>query len=477
MYVFQFNVYSQYATCRGDFMLTNYEYFVRETKLKEIVDKVTVNRTVISIGIRNKIDGTIAPSPLTDFIIKFYETLDGRLNTIKAPANVLTRFLNFVNSKIDENDPDFTGLRHEGIKGLNLQHASRFLTHQAVTKGNKRETINYYENYLSKFYVFLHAQGLTNNYSVTDGKILTRYGEKRIKYVNFNDAAEPPIKPPKNQGGQNFKKLKDFGENRIIIVNEFIAVANSLYPEIALGIALMFYGGLRRGEVVNLTRDSIRFEHNSFCIVEIRNRTNVLFAHIKNNSKNQVKVERDQMVLSSPIIDTLYKSHLKYLSKHNFKNSKALFINRDGNPITGKSFEEKFNGIRKEYEKELSKNLNRRTDYDYIKGVRWSNHIGRGVFTNLLLSIGMPLTEVAIARGDSSPDSLFAYIEELNAQASLEKGAEIISQIYKEYKERIIHEKINEKDISDAFEKGVSTLAPQYISTFKELYTKVTQAN
>ncbi|MCZ2259409.1 site-specific integrase [Sporosarcina sp. G11-34] len=454
-------------------MLTDYEYFVRETKIKLIEGNVSEERAVINIGIRNKVDGTIAASPLTDFIIKHYESAGSRLNTSKAPADLIVRFLNFVNLKIEENDMDFKELRHLGIRGLNLQHGSRFLTHQAITKGNKRETIKYYENYLSDFYLFLHTQGLTNGYSIINGKVMTRYGEREKRYVNFNDAPEPPIRPTKNQVQQSFKKLKDFGGNRLTMVSEFIGVANSLYPEIALGIAFMFYGGLRRGEVINLTRDSVRYKQNSHCIVEIRNRTMLLFPHIKNNSKNQVKIERDQIILTNPIIDALYESQLKFLSKRKANNPNALFVNRDGNPITGKSFEDKFNKIRVEYEKVLSRKLDRRADYEYIKGVRWSNHIGRGVFTNFLLSIGTPLTEVSIARGDSSPESLLAYIEELNAQAALRKGSEIIAEIYKDYKERIAEEKINGTAISKAFEKGVSTLAPQYISTFKELYTKI----
>lgn len=454
-------------------MLTNYEYFARETQIQRTVENTTINQTVVNIGIRNKTDGTIAPSPLTDFIIKYYESNSSRLNTSKAPANLIVRFLNFVNKKIEENDSDFIKLRYEGIKGLNLQHASNFLTYQSIVKKNKRETVEQYENYLNDFYVFLHTRGLTNNYSVTEGTIYTKYGQKKKKYVDFNDATEPPIKSPKTSLNQGFKKLKDFGENRLTMVSEFIAIAENLYPEIALGIAFMFYGGLRRGEVVNLTRDSIKYQKNSHCTLEVRKRTSILFSHLKNNSKNQVKVERDQMVLATPIIDELYKKHLNYLSKRKSNNSNALFVNCENNPMSGKSFEDKFNSIRKVYEKELSKNLNRRTDYDYIKGARWSNHIGRGVYTNFLLSIGMPLTEVSIARGDSSPDSLLEYIEELNAQAALQKGGEIIAQIYKEYKQRIIEEKINGEAIIEASKKGVSTFEPKYIAKFKELYTKV----
>lgn len=45
---------------------------------------------------------------------------------------------------------------------------------------------------------------------------------------------------------------------RLDLVNLFLRVAELEAPDIALGIAFQFYGGLRRGEVVNLLRRSIK---------------------------------------------------------------------------------------------------------------------------------------------------------------------------------------------------------------------------
>lgn len=449
-------------------LLTSYEYFVRESKIKHLEENIMTERTVVNIGIRNKINGTIAPSPLTDFIIKYYESTATKLNSSRAPANIIVRFLNYLNRNIAAGDPDFKDLQIQGISGLNLQHGSRFLTYQAVNKGNKNKTIEQYENYLSDFYIFLHSQNLTNLYKVNVRKVFYKYGEGIKKYVDFNDAPQPPIRPNKNQNENSYRKLKDFGENRIIMVREFIDVASNLYPEIALGIAFMFFGGVRRGEVINLSLDSIRYKRNSYCILEIRNRADSLFRHIKNNSKNQVKVERDQIILISPYLDELYRTHMELLPKRKGYNTKALFINRDGKPITGKSFEDKFKKIKEVYLSELSKKLDRREDYEFITGVRWSNHIGRGVFTNFLLSIGTPLTEVSIARGDKSPDSLLAYIEELNSQAALKKGSEIIGKLYKDYKENLTNE-----NVIEALEKGAKSIEPEYVARFKDIYTKL----
>ncbi|MGQ7873488.1 tyrosine-type recombinase/integrase [Bacillus sp. 1A] len=450
-------------------MLTNYKYFVRETIIEEINNKENFQTNVVSIGIKNRVDGTVAPSPLTNFLIKNYEVHRGKLNTIKAPAYVITRFLNYINERIEQKDPDFITLREAGLKGLELQHASSFLSYQTLIKNNKLNTFEHYANYLNDFYVFLNLEGITRNYTFQETIITTQYGTKRKKFVSFDEAPSPPIKPNKILQRQTYKKLKDFGENRLVMVIEFIEITKALYPEIALGIFFMFYGGLRRGEVVNLTKDSFDYKKNSHCIIKIRNRTKILFSHIKDNSKNQPKKERDQLILLTPLLDELLETHLKYFSKH----PTALFTNQNGTPLTGKSFEGRFKKIRKKFEEELSQKIERRNDYELIKGVIWSSHIGRGVFTNFLLSIGMPLTEVSIARGDESGESLMAYIEELNAQAALIKGSEVIAQRYKEYKNCISKKNLDSEEISQASLKGVATIEPQYITTFKKLYTTI----
>ena len=449
-------------------MLADYEYFVRETNIKFEIGK----QRVVSIGIRHKIDGYVGVSPLTNFLIRNYGGDSPQLNTVKAPAYVITRFMNFIHKKIDEEDPAFTNLRNQGLIGITLQHGNSFLTYHSIIKGNNRNTVESYRQYLSDFYVFLKLQGLTTNYSLQDGYVKTRYGQKKKKWVDFNDAPEPPIIQNKDNQKIRYKKLKDFGDNRTVMVSEFLGVAKQLYPEIAFGIALMFYGGLRRGEVVNLNRKSILYKKGEKCIVEIRDRQQLLFSHIKSNSNNEVKIPRDQVILINPLLDDLYEQHLKIMKHKLCNNKQALFINSNGDPITGSNLGRKFKKIRMRYEYELSNNLNRRDDYDFIKGITWSNHIGRGVFTNFLLSMGIPLTEIAIARGDTSPHSLLSYVEELNAQAALREASEILGQIYTQYKQRFKNEELDSVKIEQAFKEGAANIEPKAISTFKELYTK-----
>ena len=60
-------------------------------------------------------------------------------------------------------------------------------------------------------------------------------------------------------------------------------------PGIAFGIALQFFGGLRRGEVVNLTAGCIPtdFLSGSNYVAVLDNQHN-LFRHLQNTTKEQV---------------------------------------------------------------------------------------------------------------------------------------------------------------------------------------------
>ena len=50
-------------------------------------------------------------------------------------------------------------------------------------------------------------------------------------------------------------------------------------------------------------------------------------------------------------------------------------------------------------------------DYDLLTDTFWSTHIGRGVFTNMLIDMGFT-TQLAIARGDRNLSSAMSYIDQ-----------------------------------------------------------------
>ena len=66
----------------------------------------------------------------------------------------MCRFLNFCLQKIEEGHEEFIDLKDKGIHGLQRRHGSQYLTHCSL-EGLQKSTVEYYEKYLSAFYVFL----------------------------------------------------------------------------------------------------------------------------------------------------------------------------------------------------------------------------------------------------------------------------------------------------------------------------------
>lgn len=60
--------------------------------------------------------------------------------------------------------------------------------------------------------------------------------------------------PSRDTSKRKVAKLKDFGEDRKQLTTHFIRTAMDVAEDIALGLCFQFYGGLRRGEVVNVSR-------------------------------------------------------------------------------------------------------------------------------------------------------------------------------------------------------------------------------
>lgn len=56
--------------------------------------------------------------------------------------------------------------------------------------------------------------------------------------------------PSRDTSKRKVTKLKDFGEDRNQLTAHFIRTAMNVAEDIALGLCLQFYGGLRRGKLL-----------------------------------------------------------------------------------------------------------------------------------------------------------------------------------------------------------------------------------
>ncbi|WP_107936546.1 site-specific integrase [Ureibacillus chungkukjangi] len=392
---------------------------VREFEFK-LNDDLTEKAITIAIKDDN---GLIMPSPLGNFIKSEYINKGLSLQSQKNAAETIVRMINYIYKRV-ENGLE-KELRHYGFSAITLEHAAQYITDRSYcTRLDKNHpdklTSNYILseiNYINNFFYWLEKQKLLKqNYKVKTEKInyigLENNRVSKIIKLNVFDLNDVEILYPKRRSSLSVK-LKDFGEKRETLISDFIYTALRIEPGIAFGIALEMLGGLRRGEVVNLMQSSIKKRNNMF-IVEIRDNQKELFTNSSSTSDVQVKNERDQICLCTDLIEYLYDHHIKYLSRIHPKKNNGLFISSKTNlPLSGSNFSEKFNKVKQEFLKDLLE----KQDFENYKSLiskPWSTHIGRGIFTNILLNLGVTASQLALLRGDKNITSALSYIDEFS---------------------------------------------------------------
>jgi integrase len=345
-------------------------------------------------------------------------------------ASLVCQFLNYVRDRSISYDEDFLGLKDKGLLGLNLIHGSLFLDYQdnqTNRKGQRvrKDTVDRKEYLLTKFYSFLQKQGV-----ITQDFVIETYRNEKGKLIKVSPFTR---KRGNEQKRPVEKDLRDFGENRQKILVEFIDTAKSMKwgKTIALGLACGGFGGLRRGEIVNLTTGSIEQIGKSLNI-KIEDRQVHLFAHKKNTAKEGVKKPRPQNLLPSEYLIDLYQEHLVWLKdfakKTNLLVKDALFVNRAGRPLTGKGYEKLFKSVVKKYLNILI-SQERYEDYSFLTSRPFNTHTLRGVYTNICLDdLGMNVRETANFRGDADDNSVSEYLDELTGKKKAERSIQLLSK-------------------------------------------------
>ena len=204
----------------------------------------------------------------------------------------------------------------------------------------------------------------------------------------------------------------------------FLLECEKYAPMIVLGVALQAYGGLREGEVVNLTRSSLRLIYGGFGIIDdiiINLQDHAPFA-IKNNRKSsfgRINILRDQRIYEDFIPDVLeyYNKHESLLSHHNASEQPdaPLFINKYGRPMSVQTYTATIKEIFiKHFLPNLKKscltNGNWAKNAPYIEAYE-KEYPGAQMFRDwftlyLLTKTALTDAEISDLRGDSSPNSL-----------------------------------------------------------------------
>lgn len=428
----------------------DWKYIYRETTLFEFDDfgNELGEQRVYIIALANK-NGIEYPHPVSDFL-RDYRSSSMSLERERQMASTVCQFLNYTRSMCLLNDEDFLDLKEQGLYGLNFVHGSRFLQYcdnQKNSKGRrvKKDTVDRKEYVLVNFYIFFQKKGVISN----ELEIASYYDKKGVKkYVS------PFVRKREHSSREAVRKgLRDFGENRQQLLVEFIDTALSLKKgkKIAFAMALQAFGGLRRGEVVNLVTGSLSYV-GKILVCDIQDRQEHLFNHKKNTNKEEVKKQRLQDILPSEYINNLYKTHMDWLEAHRkkvkFKVEDALFVNKSGYPLSGRSYDDTFRDVVQVFLSRLLKQK-RYEEYAFLTAKPFTSHTLRGVFTNICLDdLNMNVRLTANARGDNWDTTVQEYVEELTGKQKMQRAVDQLA-------EAVVNAE-NSKSIIEKWDKGVN---------------------
>ncbi|HWO78637.1 MAG TPA: hypothetical protein VNM69_22475 [Bacillus sp. (in: firmicutes)] len=329
--------------------------------------------------------------PITDFILSKwrYHTY----NTQRKHALNATMFLNY----LLENKRQF---KLSSLNDLEIRHGESFLNNMTELE-KSRGTVKDIERTLIQLFSYLLKQNVLPK--IPPDKLATykNINGKDINISPFEDVIYPSRKssPIEHTFPMEYLPL-------------FFEIAIQVARPIVLGIYLQIFGGLRVGEVINIKRTSLKSSLNRkvvlLKVIEQNFRTDIKDL----SGSNYVKKTRQQHVfMLKDWFETLYKDHIELYKDVN--GTGALFINRDGKAMTGRSYRQYFDKVKRHFIELLKSSPNTKDKIlaHHLSMVKWSTHIGRGVFSNMLADYAKNPYEIAVPRGDTSLLSSLSYLK------------------------------------------------------------------
>lgn len=403
-----------------------YRFIQESVKVNKLLfnDKEITEERIL-IMLEQSLNGTKkrVVHPVTEFIHKPLKR--GGIPSIKTQNQMANYIVNFLNYILIEK---YYVYKINSIQDLLFEHGTEYLTEYGQTgrtKHNKpiqKSTVIRCEKYLTEFYYFLAKKNILKHITVND------FGFKEHTYVDLeiNRIPESPfysVRYPDDNSAIDEKLIHDIPKELII---PFIQTALSCTPRIALGVAFQCFGGLRVGEVVNISRTGLTpsGEFGKFGFqVKLQNKN--FRPELKSVSgRGTPKKKRRQGVFpfNGELLQILYKNH-----KENYKptdGSTALFVNAEGKAMAKFTYEYYFNRLKRHFLKLLSGSDNPLlVNYGLeLSSAKWNTHICRGIFSNLIAEDAQNVLQIMSARGDSNPLSSLTYLNGSTKMLEMLKG-------------------------------------------------------
>lgn len=384
---------------------------VKVNKQLSIDKEITEERILIML--EQSLNGTKkrVVHPVTEFIHKPLKR--GGIPSIKTQNQVANYIVNFLNYILIEK---YHIYKMYSIQDLLFEHGTEYLTEYGQigrAKHNKpiqKSTVIRCEKYLTEFYYFLAKKNILKHITVND------FDFKEHTYVDLeiNRIPESPfysVRYPDDNSAIDEKLIHDIPKELII---PFIQTALSFTPRIALGVAFQCFGGLRVGEVVNISRTGLtpsgEFGRFGFRVKLQDKNFRPELKSVSGRGTPKKKRRQGIFPFNGELLSILYKNH-----KENYKptdGSNALFVNTKGKAMAKFTYEYYFNRLKRQFLKVLSDSDNLLlVNYGVeLSSANWSTHICRGIFSNLIAEDAPNVLQVMSARGDSSPLSSLTYL-------------------------------------------------------------------
>lgn len=222
-------------------------------------------------------------------------------------------------------------------------------------------------------------------------------------------------------------------KNRILVdgyLDLLLYEAKKYEPDIAIGIALGAYAGLREGEVVNVTCGGVQTLRKTFGMVsgieiDLTDKAPYFKNWSKKTDPGTIKKNRTQKVYNDFIVDIseLYDYHIALMESKGLDTRKnaPLFVNKQGNPMTVQTYSDRVKNLFYErFLPSLKKTCELQGTYAdnaaFIEAYEIEYpgaHMFRHWFTMYLLTKAkLTSGEIMKWRGDSSQESMNDYIHE-----------------------------------------------------------------
>lgn len=323
--------------------------------------------------------------PISQFVLDNWK--NKQYNTQRKHANNVVQYLNYL---VDNKRK----LKISSLQDLNISHGTAYLNNLAF-KGVNKSTVKDAERTLTQFYYWMAKIDVI---PLIPENIL----EKKVTQLGtYFESPFNPLYPSKS-----IKRIEH--TLPISYIPLLLEVAIAVAKPIALGLYFQLFGGLRVSEVINLKRTQVarRMQEGDF-ILELKNQN--FRTDLKEHSS--VKKERTQRVLE--INDwghNLYKDHVNLYKSKNKSN--ALFVNRDGNALSQRSYRQYFQKVKLNFIALLENHGDNEQKIlaKHLKYMKWSTHIGRGTFTNMIAEDAENPYEISHLRGDSNINSALTYM-------------------------------------------------------------------